>query len=119
MSVCPRCGASNDDDAAFCDKCGSRLRAAEIFEPKQYEYLDDEGGEEEEPYLEWEWFGLTYSYSKAGFWFRIGLVLVLGIFFSLMMGLAGGAGYGICYFLIILLGVGLSLLFLILQRGRI
>ena len=62
------------------------MKVADVFEPDSFQYSsEDEGAQEEETYFEWDWIGLKYSYTKEGYWLRIGFALAVGVFLSIMM----------------------------------
>jgi len=66
--------------------------------------------EEEEPYFEYTWFGLTYSYSKAGYWGRIMLVILLFIPLIAALAVEGEGGMAFLMMLFLAGAIGLSLL---------
>lgn len=60
----------------------SRTNIETIRDEREREIADDLREEErEEPYFEYEWFGLTYSYTKAGYWLRV-IVGTVGLLIS-------------------------------------
>jgi tetrahydromethanopterin S-methyltransferase subunit E len=105
MVTCPKCGASNEEDAKFCVNCGARL------EVRRERHGDACFGEPERR-MEHECFGLPYGGAIIGI--IIGLVIIMsGIstlfglnlwehawsFFVIIIGLliVAGAIYGVLH----------------------
>lgn len=67
---CPKCGATNEDVAVFCGKCGHNIHSAVAVQPAQTPIAAQ----------------VTY----AGFWKRVGSHLIDGIIIGLVAGIIGG-----------------------------
>ena len=100
----------NNTALMSCSECGSTVTG--IGDSADVKPVS----EEEEPYYEWEWFGLKYSYSKFGFWGRFALVLALGILSIIAFVSIGKFQVAICYSAILLSGIGFSVLLLLIYR---
>ena len=70
---------------------------------KEHEDLvaEVQGEDDGIPYFEYEWFGVTHSYSAAGFWLRILLVAILSVFVELAFLVAGYYPQALIFLLII------------------
>jgi uncharacterized membrane protein YvbJ len=74
MVYCQKCGLKNEDDADFCKKCGTALRATSKYQKKEY---DDKC--EEECAV-----GQRSPFAKF-FWGAIVILIGLWIIFSLVL----------------------------------
>lgn len=104
----------NDTDAAVCSTCSVGLHDPDGAEEAMKVGLHPD---DEEFYYEYEFLGLTYSYSKAGYWGRLAFASVMFGVFAVMFLLAGLATQALCIVVVMLGALGLSLMFLHSYRG--
>lgn len=106
---CPQCGRLNDEEYAFCKRCGASMRrgktpAATLETPVSAPLYDAPAAGQEIRYAGFGWRFLAVFLD----WILISIVSIL---FVLTLGVAAGAGEDDIPALVVVIGVGMSWLY--------
>ena len=86
MVYCQKCGKRNDDDAKFCNKCGT-----DLLSPRRARGYDRDYERRHEDRCEEECSGKRHTAAWSNFWMIILALIAIGIVLSLMIRLFGGS----------------------------